>query len=310
MNLISLARKAGQYAERAFAHENAKVRRKNKIRSIFFALTSARFTSTWFNLLDEDMFQSLNHHRLPVYMKPYRVYMSLKWDRYRKMKVIKETYTLLSEGGALLNQLIHSEKELEIFRIQLDEVQLECHLGYDNRYRKEGELVVSIHCKSLGGFISAASFSFEVLDSGKLACWIGCIQGHGIQDDRPSKQLQKQLHGWRPKAANIFIIQELAMAMGATVVGGSSDAIQAYRKKHMIHIHFLHRIEFNYDAVWEEAGGIKDKEGWYRLPLPPARKSMEEIKSNKRSLYRRRYQLMDQMHQEIQLFAAKLKQTI
>ena len=55
------------------------------------------------------------------------------------------------------------------------------------------------------------------------------------------------------------------------------------------------KISFNYDKMWEEADGKPVEEGWFELPLREVRRTREEIKTNKRALYARRYELFDQL---------------
>lgn len=44
---------------------------------------------------------------------------------------------------------------------------------------------------------------------------------------------------------------------------------------------------------WLSIGAESTAEGYFRLPMTIARKSLEEIASKKRAEYRRRYQLLD-----------------
>ena len=53
--------------------------------------------------------------------------------------------------------------------------------------------------------------------------------------------------------------------------------------------------------MWEESGGVVcSDERFFNIPLEEYRKPIEEIKSQKRSQYRKRYELLDQYEQEIQ----------
>jgi uncharacterized protein VirK/YbjX len=47
--------------------------------------------------------------------------------------------------------------------------------------------------------------------------------------------------------------------------------------------------------MWEEADGKAVDSGWFELPLREIRRTREEIKTNKRALYARRYTLFDQL---------------
>ena len=132
-------------------------------------------------------------------------------------------------------------------------------------------------------------------------CRIGCVQGNkATENENAIKELQKQMYALRPKALMIFIIQELSKQLGCTALYGVGSKIQAHNKKHFIHIEWLHKLTFSYDTLWKEADGTPDKDGWFKLPIQMQRKSMEEIKSSKRSLYRSRYEMLDKIAAEIQ----------
>mgnify|MGYP001766041146 CR=1 FL=1 len=58
-------------------------------------------------------------------------------------------------------------------------------------------------------------------------------------------------------------------------------------------------MHFDYDAFWRDYGGQPDGQGFYELPVAAPRREATEIPSHKRAQYRRRYQFMDEMRQEL-----------
>ncbi len=235
-----------------------------------------------------------------IYFKPFRVYMSIRWTKKQRVKVIFDTYRFILSKGEVFTQVITRSNDIEIARFKLnDTIEGVLTLGYDYRYRKEGELVLSFECNQLGGRIVAAAFSFEEMEAGRWACRIGCIQGHRIDSGHLSKTVQKLMHGLRPKSFIVFAIQEFSRQLNFTAVYGAGDAIQAYRRKHAIHLPRWHAIRFDYNVFWNEVGGRLNSDGWYELPLTPVRRSIDEIKTNKRSLYRKRYCMLDDLSLKI-----------
>jgi uncharacterized protein len=298
--LLSVAVKGWQLATLAFDDGHIGYRRKQQWKSFFGALVNPIFASKWFKILKSPDFLVVATHRQRLYFKPFRVYMSIRWTKKHKVKVILDTYRFIMSKGETFKQVITQNTGIEIARFRLNDTIEGClTLGYDDRYRKEGELVFTFECDQLGGMIVAAAFSFEEIELGRWVCWISCIQGHQINAENSSKAVQKLLHGLRPKSLIIFAIQEFSRQLGFTAVYGAGDAIQAYRRKHAIHLPWRHAIQFDYDAIWIESGGRPDKDGWYLLPLTPVRKSIQEIKTNKRSLYFRRYSLLDDLSSKI-----------
>jgi uncharacterized protein VirK/YbjX len=298
--ILSVAVNGWQFASRAFARENKGYRIMQQWKSFFGALFNPRFASRWFEILKSPDFLLVTAYRQRLYFKPFRVYMSIRWAKKQKVKVILDTYRFILNKGELFRQVITLAGGVEIARIKLnDTIDGFLMLGYDDRYRKEGELVISFTCDQLGGMIAAASFSFEEVETGGWVCWIGCVQGHQLNVENASKAAQKLLHGLRPKSLMVFTIQEFSRQLGCSAVYGAGDSIQAYRRKHTIHLPWRHSIQFDYNAIWTESGGQPAKDGWYELPLTPVQKNTNEIKSNKRSLYARRYTLLDSLSLKI-----------
>ena len=292
---FSVIHDSWQLASQAFADESKSYRRKQKWKCLVHALANPRFASEWFNLLKSSDFNIVFSNRKQLYIKPFRVYMSIRWSKKQKVKVILETYRYIQNKGKVFLQVI-TQNRLDLVQFNLnDTIEGVLTLGYDYKYRKEGELVLSFICEPLGGVIAAAAFSFEEVSPSRWICRIGCVQGHQKNDSYPAKTAQKLLHGLRPKALVVFAIQEFARQLGMEAVYGASDSIQAYRRKHAINIPLIHGIPFNYNALWEESGGRLLNDGWYELPLTAVRKEPKEIKTSKRALYQRRYHLLDNL---------------
>ena len=59
------------------------------------------------------------------------------------------------------------------------------------------------------------------------------------------------------------------------------------------------KLHADYNSFWESLSATVDSKGDYVLPLVLPRKTMEEIASKKRAEYRRRYELLDALQQQI-----------
>ena len=295
---ISVALKSRGFASQAFSDESRRYQKKQERKYFFHSIMNHRFSSWWFEILETTDFKFITKYRPKLYFKPFRVYLSSKWKNKRKVKVIRDTYKFILASKHFTKVITNPPIEIAHFQVK-DGIEAYLKLGYDFKYRKEGELVLSFECEELGGIIAETAFSFEELKSSHWVCRIGCIQGHHKNDLYSAKAAQKLMHGLRPKSLIVFAVQEFSRALGFRAIYGAGDSIQAYRKKHFIHIPFLHRIPFDYDALWEESGGQAVDQGWFELPLKPVQKDIQEIKSSKRALYRRRYDLMDELSLKI-----------
>ena len=287
--------------EHSFANENPKYIKKQKNKILFHTLLNIPFAKKWFSLIQSEEYKWILLHRPRFYFKPFRVYMSTRWNKQQRMKALLSCYAFIKEHP-LLKRMVESETPIKLaeFTMKYNNEKGQIYLGNNDRYRKEGELVVSLHCDSYQEAICEASFVIDKKNDEWICC-IGCVQGNkSAETENAIKELQKQMYALRPKALMIFIIQELSRQLGCSALYGVGSKIQAHNKKHFIHIEWLHKLSFSYDTLWKEADGSPDKDGWFKLPIQMQRKSMEEIKSSKRSLYRSRYEMLDKIAAEIQ----------
>ena len=286
--------------EHSFANENPKYIKKQKNKILFHTLLNIPFAKKWFSLIRSEEYKWVLSHRPRIYFKPFRVYMSTKWGKKERTKALLSCYAFIKQQP-FLTRVIQEEKPIKLaeFTMKYNNEKGQIYLGYNERFRKEGELVVSLHCDSYQEAICEASFVIDK-ENEEWVCRIGCVQGNkSAETENAIKELQKQMYALRPKALMIFIIQELSRQLGCSALYGVGSKIQAHNKKHFIHIEWLHKLSFSYDTLWKEADGTPDKDGWFKLPIEMHRKPMEEIKSSKRSLYRYRYEMLDKIATEI-----------
>ena len=304
MTIRELLHDALKLTEQGFSNENPKYIKKQKNKILFHTLLNIPFAKKWFSLIQSEEYKWVLSHRPRIYFKPFRVYMSTKWGKKERTKALLSCYAFIKQQP-FLTRVIQEEKPIKLaeFTMKYNSEKGQIYLGYNERFRKEGELVVSLHCDSYQEAICEASFVIDK-ENEEWVCRIGCVQGNkSAETENAIKELQKQMYALRPKALMIFIIQELSRQLGCTALYGVGSKIQAHNKKHFIHIEWLHKLSFSYDTLWKEADGIPDKDGWFKLPIEMHRKPMEEIKSSKRSLYRYRYEMLDKI-------AAEIKETI
>jgi hypothetical protein len=129
---------------------------------------------------------------------------------------------------------------------------------------------------------------------------IGGVQG-GVGDmGEMVRQLTKAWQGMRPKALVLCALMGLASAWGAVRLTGVGDAHHVYRclsfnrgrKNHIL---------ADYDSLWRDAGGCVDAANprLYTLPLAWPVRALETVSAHKRSMYRRRYAMLNMLQAEI-----------
>lgn len=289
------ARRAWRLSAHAYQGDRPGRRFKQNLRWALAAALRPEAALDWFAHLQRDDLAPFKAANPILVFKPMRSYLSTRWGLQRRTKVMRETYAyVLWRGGAAREALLQGNRGgvvLASFPLgELGEGQI--LLGFDNTFRKEGEFAVTFAVPGQSTRICCLSFALEWQDNG-LALFAGCVQGLNEGQAEIMKVLGKAMHGLRPKALVFFAAQEVARALGVRELFGAGNGIQVHRRKHLIHVAWLHDLTFDYDAFWAELGGRPAFDGWFYLPRKARQRTRDEIKPNKRSLYAKRYALMD-----------------
>ncbi len=299
--LIATPITAWELAANGYINRTPKYRSKQQRKLVWFSLLNFKFAVKWFATFKSPELSNIAQQRPRMVVKPFRPYISIKWNKNQKVKVLLDTYKFMENKGGLLAQVLANPEGVVVSRF-IFENQYEGFLvlGYSEGFRKEGELALSFDCEQLGGRVTSVAFSFEEIKKGEWAGIVGCIQGHKSQQvDEAFKLTQKLLHGLRPNAFIFYTSQELLRNLGLQTIYGIGRSIHVSINKHLINLPWKQNISFDYNKFWLEAGGHSINDDWYELPLVPIRKSIQEVKSQKRSMYSKRYEMLDSLSLQI-----------
>ncbi len=166
---------------------------------------------------------------------------------------------------------------------------LKAWLIFDTGQRKEGFLSLYLYYGS--DMIYHFNFRFDYDADGIPAIYIGTIQGskRGLET---TKMLTKKLFGYRPKNFILYLMRIFVQTLGIHSIYVITDE-GFYTNSHWLRGNRSKKT--NFDDFWHDEGAFSDgKERWYiRLPIEEKRRKYNEIKSQKRNLFRKRYLLMD-----------------
>ena len=214
-------------------------------------------------------------------------YCDKRFSAAQRFDAITQHLNMAEEklGLSLCERLL---KEQSILLSQLSEdLSLNLSLNFIDPF--EGYFAINIRNKN-NERIYDASFTF--LAPNKLL--IASMQGprHGNTQELV-KQATKDLHGVRPMFMLMNVFRELAKFWQCDLVGIPHKSQGKYR------LSARSKILFNYDEFWQENLGTYHAPYW-QLPLDVERKPLEEIASKKRSMYRKRYEMLDQLAGDIE----------
>ena len=140
----------------------------------------------------------------------------------------------------------------------------------------------------------------------KTTLFIAGLQGTGHREARIRvQQSTKQCYGLFPKRVALEAILVIARYFNLeqiVAVGNKTHIYNNWRYNSR-----QERILSDYDDFWLTIDGKQDSNGLFILPNQIYRKSLDEIASKKRSEYRNRYALLDQLENSITENLALLK---
>ncbi len=128
---------------------------------------------------------------------------------------------------------------------------------------------------------------------------IGSIQGASNDGETQQiKKVTKAMHGLRPQQLMIWLAQALAKQLdlaGVTAMGNDNHPRMSWKKRLRNQTIFI----ADYDKIWQSYHGQVQGDGNWCIP-PMTLKSLEEIASKKRSMYRKRYAMLDAIQASMQ----------
>jgi len=295
------ASQALRYARRAYRDRRWPDRMKQLLRWPALAALRPRESIDWFQRCEQPDLRPLLQRQPHLALKPLRPYVSVRWDRARRARVILDSCEFLLSGPApLRDALLRPEGRVLATAVLGQGETLELHLGSQFRFRKEGELVLTLRAGPEGRAVASAALAFECTVSGSWRAYIGCLQG-APEARAQHGRLTKAAHGLRPQALLIFVAQEIARALRLEALLAVGEEIHVHRSKHLLRVPGGRRLRFDYERLWLEAGAQRMPDGWYALPLRARRRARGEQPAHKRAMYERRYALMDDIAQRVAL---------
>ena len=159
-------------------------------------------------------------------------------------------------------------------------------------FMREGELVLNIF--ALDQRLFSVAFSLG-LDGERSVVRIGGLQG--VRDANILdlyRELTKSLHGLRPRDFLLDSLRLLCSTLGIKTILAIADCNRQHRSSYFGKDKILD-LEGNYDEVWGEHGGVLRASGFFEFPSQIECRSMEDIASKKRSMYRKRYEFLESL---------------
>lgn len=233
--------------------------------------------------------------------KPYMLgllewpYMHNQWDLHQRIQTILAHYKLLPKLPEFLNVADAKPKTI----VDLNYVSEGASIALDRAiwFAREGEVVLNLFKGNQR--VKSIAFTLNVLNN-ELVIYVGAIQGIHADDDSLGlfKSLTKDFEGLRPRSLVIELLRMVAENIGAKKILAISDENRHHRHPYFANTH-KNTLKTGYDSIWLDHEGVKLENGFFEIPVAKHRRDIAEVSSNKRAMYRRRYQMLDKIEANV-----------
>lgn len=253
-------------------------------------------TAEWFKLLETPALAAVVRRRPELFQKPQRPYLTSTLRTEQRLQMLTHHYQfIVSHFPPELLREIHAYPGKCLATLPgHDGGQYELRL-MSSWTEREGELVLMLRNQASGEKLFTLTFAITRCSAGGCEILIGGLQGNRQANDKELiVALTRHWHGLRPRALLLFALHQLAAMWNATRVRAVGDASHVYRlwKKGG-------QMAFCYDDWWQETGGQLAADGLFDLPARFVPRDIATVKTNKRSMYRHRYLMLEDLGRQI-----------
>lgn len=229
--------------------------------------------------------------------KLHRPYLHLGLSTAQRVTAMRDHYQFVERiKRAELRQAMLSASELELVKISgKGDEDISVRLMCCGRSEREGEVNLSLYFND----VRLALLTFSVIqENDRPLLVIGGLQGaHRETPHELIRDATKACYGLFPKRLLLEVLLRLTAELGVQRICAVRDSGHVFyslryrlKKKDVFHA--------SYDEFWQSVNASAISRHLYQLPLSIDRKPLEEIPSKKRAEYRRRYELLDRLHQQ------------
>jgi len=219
-------------------------------------------------------------------------YQCSSWDARERIERVTNHCSVIDELGEAYSFSIEERLVIADLGDKFDELRLV--LDQPRWFMREGQLTMNLFVENYRAF--SVAFSFYRDPDGALCTVIGGVQGRNHDDSLGLyRDLTKALYGLRPRDLLLEVVRIFSQLAGGSSILAVSDGYRHHR-----HPYFGQRsFPTDYDAVWADRGGDPLDDYFYSLPAEKVRRDFETIKPKKRSLYRKRFEFLDDLESRI-----------
>ena len=222
-----------------------------------------------------------------------------------RIRLIKENFDFLTEifSEDALRSFYVNRKGVELWQEEYKGEKLFFQLVFEYGQKKEGTLSIILKWGEVYLYRMMFWIAKDDTEQGTVL-YIGAMQGPSLeQGNEIIKAITKRFFGYRPKNLILYVTRAFAREIGMNRIYAVTN--KGYYANN--HIRLDRKLKTSFSDFWAETGGIPcEDERFYELPIQEYRKSIEEIKTHKRSQYRKRFAVLDEIDQSVNLMVQGL----
>jgi uncharacterized protein VirK/YbjX len=222
-------------------------------------------------------------------------YVAANWDTPTRVARLVDHHRTVAEIGGVVNFAPGTIVEL----ITLTPTDLGYRITLDQArwLMREGSLIMSLWDGVDRIFHLGFCLSTE---NGKRIAYIGSLQGRNKTDIynytidilNRYRRFTKAAWGMRPRDFIVEVFKMFCKALGISEIRAVSNLNHPQRQT-------VSNVTLSYDEIWVERGGKRADNGFFILPIEARRRITKNIPAKKRSMYVKRYSMLDAVEAEL-----------
>ena len=274
-------------------------RLKDKAKYVARGLVTPGLTCEWFSLLARPEMGFAVRSQPRIYSKLQRPYLHKNLPPAGRLTALREQYNfILGRLSPAALERLYSTWETRLAVTTLPELgSFSVRVAHRRLYEKEGELTLALFDDQAKRSMFALSFTILAAAPDRREIFIGGLQGSKRHNQHELVVgVTRGMNGLRPKALLLFTAQQIAAHWEVKTIRAVSDAQNIFRDIRLSH----KKVMASYDEFWTDSDGKADADGLFTLPPRFEPRPIADIKPNKRSLYKKRYAMLEDFAAQIQ----------
>ena len=214
-------------------------------------------------------------------------YQCAGWNAQTRLARIRDHYAVVEKIGGAIDFPVDGKISL----LDLGDIREGFHVIVDQPiwFMREGQLAINLFLGDVRMYTLAFSLFHQ---KNAIAAFVGAIQGRDIEGALEEyRELTKAAHGMRPRDLLIEVFRMFCAELGVTQIFAVSDEYRHHKDRYFGEVS-KKKFSASYDEIWTDRGGVRVDPMFYQLDTGDTVRDLATIPSKKRSMYRRRFEML------------------